>query len=90
MVDPSPNRSSGPLHTPTGLAPLEQALRDLGIPADRCGLMASQLDRRAVQLAQRKGRPYDEALAHLVGLMRQGSTSDARNLEVPGVQPHSS
>jgi hypothetical protein len=29
-------------------------------------------------------------LAHLVGLMRQGSTSDARNLEVPGVQPHSS
>jgi len=34
--------------------------------------MAAQLDKRAKQLAAEKGRSYDEALKHLVGLMRQG------------------
>jgi len=34
--------------------------------------MASQLDKRARQLAEREGRPYDQALAHLLGLMKQG------------------
>ncbi len=34
--------------------------------------MAAQLDKRARQLAERKGRSYDEALAHLLDLMRQG------------------
>jgi len=34
--------------------------------------MASQLDKRARQLAEIRGRTYDEALQHLIGLMRQG------------------
>jgi hypothetical protein len=34
--------------------------------------MAAQLDKRARQLAEQKGRPYDEALQHLLALMRQG------------------
>lgn len=34
--------------------------------------MAAQLDKRAHQLAAEKGGSYDEALKHLVGLMRQG------------------
>jgi len=34
--------------------------------------MAAQLDKRAHQLAAEKGSSYDEALKHLVGLMRQG------------------
>lgn len=34
--------------------------------------MAAQLDKRARQLAELKGRSYDEALAHLLGLLRQG------------------
>ena len=34
--------------------------------------MAAQLDKRARQLAEQKGRSYDEALAHVLELMRQG------------------
>jgi hypothetical protein len=34
--------------------------------------MAAQLDRRARQLAAQKGRSYDDALQHLLNLMRQG------------------
>ena len=34
--------------------------------------MAAQLDKRARQLAQLKSRSYDEALTHLLELMRQG------------------
>ena len=34
--------------------------------------MAAQLDKRARQLADQKAARYDEALAHLLDLMRQG------------------
>jgi hypothetical protein len=34
--------------------------------------MAAQLHKRAQQLAAETGRPYQAALAHLLGLMRQG------------------
>lgn len=34
--------------------------------------MALQLDRRAQQLATQKNRSYEDALTHLLGLMRQG------------------
>jgi hypothetical protein len=34
--------------------------------------MALQLDKRARQLAAEQGRSYEDALSHLVGLMRQG------------------
>ena len=33
---------------------------------------AAQLDKRAIQLAAEKGRSYEAALAHLLGLMQQG------------------
>ena len=51
---------------------LEKVLVALGCPAEKSAAMAAQLDKRARQLAAEKGRPYDEALKHLVGLMRQG------------------
>ena len=51
---------------------LAQALQALGCPADKCAEMAAQLDKRAHQLAAEKGRSYDEALTHLIGLMKQG------------------
>jgi hypothetical protein len=35
-------------------------------------MLAAQLDKRACQLAGQKGRPYEEALQHLLVLMRQG------------------
>jgi hypothetical protein len=51
---------------------LAQALVALGCPAEKSGEMAAQLDKRARQLAQQKGRTYEEALQHLLTLMRQG------------------
>jgi len=34
--------------------------------------MAAQLDRRARQLAAEKGKTHEEAMAHLLELMKQG------------------
>ena len=54
------------------ISELAQVLVALGCPAEKSADMAAQLDKRAKQLAAEKGRSYDEALQHLVGLMRQG------------------
>ena len=40
--------------------------------------MAAQLDRRARQLAVEKERTYEQTLAHLLGLMRQGWAAQER------------
>jgi hypothetical protein len=44
----------------------------LGCPPAQSVEMAAQLDKRARQLAEQKGRSHDEALAHLLTLMKQG------------------
>ena len=44
----------------------------LGCPADKAAEMAVQLDRRALQLADQKGRTREDALVHLLSLMAQG------------------
>jgi hypothetical protein len=54
------------------ISELSTFLVGMGCPAERSAEMASQLDKRARQLVEQKGRPYEEALAHLLGLMRQG------------------
>ena len=54
------------------ISQLAQVLVALGCPAEKSAEMAAQLDKRARQLAAEKGRSYDEALKHLVDLMRQG------------------
>ncbi len=51
---------------------LAAALVALGCPPEKSAAMAAQLDKRARQLAEQKGRGYDEALAHLIALMKQG------------------
>jgi hypothetical protein len=51
---------------------LAQALGGMGCPAEKCGEMAQQLDKRARQLVELKGKPYDEAMKHLLTLMSQG------------------
>ena len=51
---------------------LAQRLAALGCPREKTLAMAGQLDRRARQLATRKGRSYEEALTHLLELMKQG------------------
>jgi hypothetical protein len=53
-------------------AQLAQVLVALGCPADKSAEMAAQLDKRARQLAAEKGRSYEEAMQHLLTLMRQG------------------
>jgi hypothetical protein len=50
----------------------------LGCPQEKSAEMAGQLDKRARQLAARKGRSYDDALAHLLDLMRQGWAAKAK------------
>lgn len=51
---------------------IAKVLVALGCPAEKSEEMAAQLDKRARQLASEKGRTYDDALRHLLGLMRQG------------------
>ena len=54
------------------IAQLAQVLVALGCPAEKSADMAAQLDKRAKQLAAEKGRSYEEALKHLLTLMKQG------------------
>ena len=54
------------------ISQLAQVLVALGCPAEKSADMAAQLDKRARQLATEKNRPYDEALKHLLTLMKQG------------------
>jgi hypothetical protein len=51
---------------------LAAALVALGCPPEKSAEMAAQLDKRARQLAAQKSRTYEDALAHLLGLMQQG------------------
>ena len=51
---------------------LAALLVTIGCPREKSIEMAAQLEKRAHQLAVAKGRSYEEALAHLLGLMKQG------------------
>lgn len=55
-------------------------LAAMGCPSEQTGAMAAQLDKRARQLAGQTGRSYDEALTHLLNLMRQGWAAKERGL----------
>lgn len=54
------------------ISELAQVLVALGCPAEKSAAMAAQLDKRARQLAAEKSRGYEEALQHLLTLMKQG------------------
>jgi len=54
------------------ISELAQVLVALGCPPEKSAEMAAQLDKRARQLAAEKGRRYEEALKHLLTLMKQG------------------
>jgi hypothetical protein len=62
------------------LKPIAAFLLSLGCPADKADAMAAQLDQRARQLAEQKGRTYEEAMAHLIALMRQGWAAKEKGL----------
>lgn len=59
---------------------LAKVLVALGCPAEKSADMAAQLDKRARQLAAQKGRSYEEALQHLLDLMRQGWSAKEKGL----------
>jgi hypothetical protein len=54
------------------ISEIARVLVALGCPADKSAEMAAQLDKRARQLATEKNRSYEEALMHLLKLMKQG------------------
>ena len=58
---------------------LATVLSSMGCPSEKCTEMATQLDKRARQLAEQKHRSYEEARAHLLNLMRQGWAAKDRN-----------
>ena len=51
---------------------LAACLVALGCPPEKSDEMAAQLDKRAHQLAEQKHKTYDQALTHLLNLMKQG------------------
>ena len=53
---------------------LEQALAQLGVPAEKAPEMAAQLDKRAHQLAADGERTHEQALLHLLQLMKNAQT----------------
>ena len=62
------------------LTELSEMLRALGCPAEKSTDMAAQLDKRARQLADLKERSYEDALAHLLGLMSQGWAAKGKGI----------
>ena len=61
-------------------AELARALVGLGCPEAKSLEMAQQLDKRARQLSIEKNQTYEEAMARLLTLMRQGWAAKARGL----------
>jgi hypothetical protein len=62
------------------IAELAKALVALGCPPEKSAEMASQLDKRAKQLMELKGKSYEEAIRHLLALMRQGWAAKEKGL----------
>jgi hypothetical protein len=58
---------------------IAEVLKAFGCPTEKTPEMAKQLDKRARQLAELKGRTYDEALVHLLNMMRQGTQGTGPN-----------
>lgn len=57
---------------------LAKILGRLGCPESRTVEMAVQLDKRARQLCESEGRRYEDSLAHLLNLMKQGWAAKER------------
>ena len=59
---------------------LSSVLNSLGCPQDKSLEMAAQLNKRAHQLSKQKHRTYEDALTHLLTLMRQGWVAKEKGL----------
>jgi len=58
--------------TDAELEQIASALVALGCPPSKSREMAAQLDKRADQLVAERGGSREQALSHLLSLMRQG------------------
>jgi len=59
---------------------LANSLISIGCPPDKSQEMASQLIKRAHQLAKRKNKTFEQALAHLLDMMRRGWSAKERGM----------
>jgi len=59
---------------------LASLLVSMGCPQDKSDEMAAQLEKRARQLSERTGRTYEEAMTHLLKLMKQGWAAKEKGL----------
>jgi hypothetical protein len=59
---------------------LARALVGLGCPQEKSFEMAQQLDKRARQISTERNQSYEEAMTHLLTLMRQGWAAQSRGL----------
>jgi len=59
---------------------LASLLVSMGCPQDKSDEMAAQLEKRARQLSERTGRTHEEAMAHLLKLMKQGWAAKEKGL----------
>ena len=63
--------------SPEQLAPV---LEEMGCPKGKSLEMAGQLDKRARQLCGQKGCSYNEAMTHLLRLMKEGWAAKEKGL----------
>jgi len=59
------------------LEELAASLVAIGCPKQKSDEMAAQLDKRARQLSEQKGRTYEDAMTHLLELMGKGWAANA-------------
>jgi hypothetical protein len=71
------NRSRSGIVNPMDLEQLAAILARMGCPQEKSAEMAAQLDKRARQLSEQKGRSYEDAMAHLIELMAKGWAANA-------------
>jgi hypothetical protein len=64
----------------SNLPQLAELLKVMGCPVEKAAEMAGQLDKRAQQLAEQKNKTYEEAMTHLLTLMKQGWAAKEKGL----------
>jgi hypothetical protein len=55
-------------------------LESIGVPSENARPMAEQLEKRAKQLSEKRNQSYDESLAHLINLLKQGWAAKQKGL----------
>ena len=62
------------------LTEIAAVLVEMGCPEQKSVEMAAQLDKRARQLTEQTGKTREQAIAHLLSLMKQGWAAKEKGL----------